>query len=356
MGKRTFSINVGKAYVKGLVKGSAKISENMLSNGIYKLEIAPKTGNIKKLIKIAANRDYVTADSAGLNQYLYMPGDSIEKIQTSSNASITIKEKGPLVISLLITSSAPGTDGLTREIRLINGLDKIELINTIDKKAIRKKESVHFAFPFHVPDAKVRYSIPWGSISAETDQLPYSNRNWYTMQRWVDVSNSSYGITWSSPDAPLFEIGKITTANLLGGLPNAPLWLSFTPQSSNIYSWVMNNLWHTNFKADQQGLVTFHYFMQTHENGYNSYQANQSGLSNHQPLLVAPAAPDEKGLPFTIHGDNVYVEAFKKADDGKSTIVQLVNCGDQDSKVSISPQNNPLKIWESDISETRKNH
>jgi alpha-mannosidase len=355
MGKSSFSINEGKAYTKGLVKGSAKISENMLSNGVYKLEIAPKTGNIKKLIKIAANRDYVAADSTGLNQYLYMPGDSIEKIQTSSNASIKIKEKGPLVVSLLITSSAPGTDGLTREIRLVNGLDKIELINTIDKKAIRKKESVHFAFPFNVPDAKVRYSIPWGSISAETDQLPYSNRNWYTMQRWVDLSNSSYGITWSSPDAPLFEIGKITTANLLGGLPHAPLWLSFTPQSSHIYSWVMNNLWHTNFKADQQGLVTFHYVIQTHENGYNSYQANQSGLSNHQPLLVAVAAPDEKGLPFTVKGLNVYVEALKKADDGKSMIVQLVNCGDQDSQVNISPKNNSsLKFWESDISETRK--
>ncbi|MBB5634556.1 hypothetical protein HDE68_000441 [Pedobacter cryoconitis] len=355
MGKSTFSIHQGKAYTKGQVKGPAQISANSLSNGIYKLEISSKTGNIKKLIKIAANRDYVNADSAGLNQYLYMPGDSIEKIQTSTDARIIIKEKGPLVVSLLVSSAAPGTAGLTREIRLVNGLDKIELINTIDKKAIRKKESVHFAFPFHVPDAKVRYSIPWASAAAETDQLPYANRNWYTMQRWVDLSNSSYGITWSSPDAPLFEIGKITTANLLGGLPHAPLWLAFTPQSSHIYSWVMNNLWHTNFRADQQGQVTFHYFIQTHEHGYNSFQANQSGLNTHQPLLVARAVPDEKGLPFTIQGENVYVETFKKADDGKSTIVQLVNCGDQDSKMTVNPKDNSsLKIWESDLLETHK--
>lgn len=176
------------------------------------------------------------------------------------------------------------------------------------------------------------------------------------MQRWIDVSNNRYGITLSSPDAPLFEIGKITTANLLGGLPHAPLWLSFTAQSSRIYSWVMNNLWHTNFKADQQGVVTFHYFITAHENGYDSYQANQTGLNNHQPLLVAPAAENiEKGLPFTIQGNNVYIEAIKKADDGKRILLQLVNCGDQDSEVNINPKNNlSLNIWESDLLETRK--
>ncbi|KIO76781.1 glycoside hydrolase [Pedobacter lusitanus] len=368
MGKSTYSIYPGHAYHPGTTRtkspGSGKasekksgvnISDNLLSNGVYSIDISPQTGNIKKLVKIASGRDYVQADSAGLNQYLYMPGDSLEKIQTSSNARIAIKEKGPLVISLQITSSAPGTNGLIREIRLVNGLDQIELINTIDKKAIRSKESVHFAFPFNIPDAKVRYSIPWGTVNAETDQLPYSNRNWYTMQRWADISNDTYGITWSSPDAPLFEIGKITTANLLGGLQHAPLWLSFTPQSSNIYSWVMNNLWHTNFRADQQGVVTFRYFIQAHESGFNSYQANQSGLNNHQPLLVTAASADEKGLPFTINGENIYVEAFKKADDGKGIIIHLVNCGDQDSKLNISPKTNaPLKIWESDISETHK--
>lgn len=351
MGKKTFSINPGKGYSKG----SAVLSEETLSNGIYKISIAKQTGNIKSLIRISSGRDYVAVDAAGLNQYLYMPGDSIEKIQTSSAPIITIKEKGPLLVSMLIRSAAPGTEGITREIRLTDGLDQIELINTIDKKAVRQKESVHFAFPFHVPDAQVRYSIPWGSVAAEADQLPYANRNWYTMQRWVDLSNSSYGITWSSPDAPLFEIGKITTANLLGGLPHDPLWLSFTPQSSAIYSWVMNNLWHTNFRADQQGLVTFHYYIQAHENAYNSYKVNQTGLQNHQPLLVTTAsAVTEKGLPFIFKGDNIYIESLKKSDDGKSIIAQLVNCGDQLSQVNIDPKNGAsLKIWESNLSETR---
>jgi alpha-mannosidase len=212
---------------------------------------------------------------------------------------------------------------------------------------------VHFAFPFKVVGATVRYSIPWGNMTAEKDQLPNANRNWYTMQRWVDVSNPTFGITWSSPDAPLFEIGKITTGGLLGGLHHAPQWLSCTPQSSQIYSWVMNNLWHTNFRAEQEeGPATFHYFFNAHPTGFESFKAEQDGLNNHQPLMVAAASADHSQLFFKVSGNNVYIEAIKPADDGKGVVAQLVNCGTTDSRVSIIAQT--VKIWNSDLSEEKK--
>jgi alpha-mannosidase len=349
LAKSTFSINAGKAYSNT----KATVTLNTLNNGIYTLALDKANGDIQKLIK--TGRNYVS-DTAGLNHYMYMPGDSLKNLQSISNARISIKEKGPLVVSLLVASDAPGSNGLTREIRLVSGLDKVELINIIDKKAIRRKESVHFAFPFNITDAQVRYSIPWGSVTAEADQLPYANHNWYTMQRWVDVSNADYGITWSSPDAPLFEIGKITTANLLGGLHFSPYWVTFTPQSSAIYSWVMNNLWHTNFKADQDGAATFRYYIQAHQGGYNSLKANQTGLNNHQPLVAAAASGNaEKGLPFKIDGVNIYIEILKPADDGNGFIVMLVNSSDVDTNVKLTSKSNTnVKAWESNLAEDKK--
>lgn len=349
-GKATYSINQGKAFSSG----KATISSSELANGIYSVTIDSKTGDISKLVKTEGGKQQVLVDSAGFNKYIYMPGDSTQRQQTSTDAVITIKEKGPLLVSLLITSKAPGAYGLTREIRLINGLDKIELINTIDKKSIRSKESVHFAFPFNVPGAQVRYSIPWGSVTAEADQLPNANKNWFTMQRWVDVSNSSFGITWSSPDAPLFEIGKITTADLLGGLHHAPQWLAFTPQSSRIYSWVMNNLWHTNFRAEQEkGPAIFHYIFRSHPAGYDGFEADQFGLSNHQPLVVSATSGSlDEQLFFNIDGKQVYVESLKPADDGNGVIAQIVSTGDSD--VTITPKTkSAIKIWKSNLAEEK---
>lgn len=118
----------------------------------------------------------------------------------------------------------------------------------------------------------------------------------------------------------------------------------------------MNNLWHTNFRAEQDGIATFHYFFQSHKNGYDSFKANQIGLNNHQPLLVAAASSEaEKKLFFKIDGQNIYVEVLKPADDGNGIIAQIVSCGDKDGQVNISPQTvSAIKIWESNLLEEKK--
>lgn len=349
-GSKVYKINPGEAYATG----EAKISGEQLSNGIYTVKLQRSTGDIEQIQKNTGDKAINLVDTAGFNKYIYLPGDTMSYLQTSADPHISIKEKGPLAVSMLVTSSAPGANSLTREVRLVSGIDNIELINTIDKQAIRRKESVHFAFPFNVPGAQVRYSIPWGSITAESDQLPYANRNWYTIQRWVDVSNNQYGITWTSPDAPLFEIGNINTAGLLGGLHHSPLWLDFTQQSDKLYSWVMNNLWHTNFRADQGGKATFHYYFTAHTGGYDSFAANQTGLDDHQPLIVA-AGSDNDGLFFKFSGGRFYVESLKPANDGKGVVVTLVSCGPADAVVSLTPKSTgALRVFESDLMEDKK--
>ncbi|MEJ7682824.1 MAG: hypothetical protein WKG06_34185 [Segetibacter sp.] len=225
----------------------------------------------------------------------------------------------------------------------------------MDKKAVLQKEGIHFAFPFNIPNPQVRYNIPWGSVMNGFDQLPNGNKNWYAMQRWVDISNKEYGITLSSPDAPLFEIGGIT-ANLLGGLYNSPLWIRDQPPSSRIYSWVMNNHWHTNFAASQQGLVSFRYFIKTHEKPYNAFDANLFGIENHKPLIAAKASgkADEK-LFFIVNGNNnLFVESMKPAAEGKGVIMQLVNSGDDAVNVTISSRSKKvINIWTSNILEEK---
>ncbi|HEU4555309.1 MAG TPA: glycoside hydrolase family 38 C-terminal domain-containing protein [Chitinophaga sp.] len=345
--KQRFTIQKGAAYVtdKATVKG------NTLENGIYTITLDENTGNIIRLLRKGSNVNL--ADSAGLNQYTYLPGDSAEKVQYAGHARIQVKEKGPLVVSLAVRSDAPGANSLQQEVQLVAGIDNIALTNTIDKKAIGSKESVHFVFPFHVPGAQVRYSIPWGSVMAEADQLPYTNRNWYTLQRWVDVSNKNMGITWSSPDAPLFEIGRYPTAGLIGGLHNSPLWRSFTEQQPVIASWVMNNLWHTNFRRSQEGPATFHYYLQVHH-AYDAVAANRYGLASHQPLVAAPATgAATEALFFNLDAKTVYVENISPARNGKGVQLQLVNAAGEPATVTLQPRqhNTTLEVHESNLLE-----
>jgi hypothetical protein len=59
--------------------------------------------------------------------------------------------------------------------------------------------------------------MSWAVVQLNANQLPGSCRNWFTVQRWVDVSNPDCGITWAPLDAPMMEIGGLT-ANLLGSV------------------------------------------------------------------------------------------------------------------------------------------
>jgi alpha-mannosidase len=343
--KQRFTIHAGKATAPAHI---ASVKGARLQNEYYTLELDSHTGNITTLQKTGLSGNL--ADSTGLNEYVYLPGDSLQKLEHSGAAQISIKEAGPLVVSLLARSDAPGANSLQREVMLVAGEDQVRITNTIDKKAIGTKEAVHFVFPFKVPGAQVHYSIPAGSITAEADQLPYSNRNWYTLQRWADVSNGNRGVTWSSPDAPLFQIGGLTTEGLLGSLENSDKWIKYMEQSPLIASWVMNNLWHTNFRRDQEGVTTFHYYIQAH-GSYNALQANEQGLNAHQPLVVSAATGGvEESLFFNISSPDVYVESMQPAKDGQGVILELVNSADHKTTVLINSKDK-LNVIKTDILE-----
>jgi alpha-mannosidase len=168
----------------------------------------------------------------------------------------------------------------------------------------------------------------------------------------VDISNRDYGVTWLTPDAPLVEVGDIT-ANLIGGLGDPRLWLDRVEPSQTVYSWAMNNHWHTNYRAEQEGSTVFRYFIWPHPGGVSDDRAARFALECSQPLLVLPARGVEpKPGPVQVHGTGVQVTAFKPSDDGKGWIVRLFGYSDKPETVALkwdAPA--PATVWWSDNSE-----
>ena len=69
------------------------------------------------------------------------------------------------------------------------------------------------------------------------------------------------------------------------------------------YSWVMNNHWHTNYRAEQSGPTTFRYALLPHKQ-YDPIAAQRFGIECSQPLVVVPArgaAPAAASVPRTRH-------------------------------------------------------
>ena len=328
------------------------LKQNKIEHPLFTIGVDDETGAIVSLISRLNGKEYVDAlAKTAINDYFYLIGSDVAKVQRVGKTKITVKESGALVGSLLIESEAPGCKRLLREIRVVNGLDKIELINTVEKLPIRNKEGVHFGFGFDIPNGTIRMDVGLAAIRPNIDQIPAACKNWFSVQRWIDISNDKYGILVSPVDAPLVEVGDIT-ANLIGSQTNPRAWITNLPPTSIIYSWVMNNHWHTNYRAEQDDTVVFRYVLRPH-NGYSPIAAARFGVESSQPLIVCKASGDKPAESrVLIEPDDVIATTLKPSDDGKALILRLFAAGGKPANVKLLWNNPaPAQIYLSDTSE-----
>jgi hypothetical protein len=360
-----YTVGAGTATPPG--SAPATVQGRVLDNGLLRVMVDENSGGIVELRAKAAPGNLADI-SAGqsINEYLFLPGDNLTNLQGSGPVKITVREAGPLVASLVVESAAPGCRRLTREIRLTAGFDYVELIDTVDKlpsplnpdpkdwSFAQKggKESVNFAFPFNVPEGVLRLDIPLSMMEPEVDQIPGACKNWFPVNRWVDVANGDFGVAWVTLDAPLVEVGGIT-ANLLGSQHDPAAWRKKVERSQKFYSWVMNNHWHTNYRASQDGSVVFRYVLWPHGK-FQPEAATRLAIGFDQPLITrAAAGPAPSPTPrLRLSSDQVIVSAFKPSDDGKGWIVRLFGAAGNKAAVKLSwatPE--PRQLWLSDTSE-----
>jgi len=347
-GGRRFTLAVGNANAAC----AAKAESLTLSDSAITLKLDPQSGAINSLRANRLDHEFVdAAANLGLNTYVYLPGGDVTKAQPNGPAKISVKENGPLLASLLVESDAPGCRKLLREVRLVDGLDRVEIIDNIDKEAIRSVEGVHLGFGFNLSNPALRINIPWAVIQPEKDQLEGACKNWFSVERWVDLSDERLGVTWTTVEAPLLEIGGLT-ANLPRSQPNPRAYLSSIKPSPTIYSWVMNNHWHTNYRADQEGETVFRYALRLHAT-YDQTAAAHFGVESTEPLIAAPAAgPAPARSLVEISSGPIMITSLKPSADGKALILRLYNTGETTAHASLKWNRvSPKAIFVSDLLE-----
>ena len=359
-GAKRFKISPGAAY-----SGEEKATANQatLDSGVVRVRVDEMTGGIAELTDKDTGGNLVdTSGGEELNEYLYLPGDDLKNLETNGPVQIIASDKGPLVASLVIESDAPGCNELCRKLTVVAGQDYVEINNLVDKARLQthdyiaNKESVNFAFPFNVPDGNVLLDIPLGgAMDPVTQQIPGSCKNWFTVGRWVDVSNSKQGVTWVTLDAPLIELGGIT-ARLLNSQTNPDVWRQKVDPTQKFYSWVMNNHWSSNYRAFQEGPTTFRYVLRPHGSS-DPAETTRFATGFSEPLLAVPAS-DKKPLSkplLTLSSDDAVVTDLKPSDDGKAWIVRLFGASGKDSSVELHwGSRKPKAVFLSNTSETKE--
>jgi alpha-mannosidase len=254
---------------------------NYVYPGSYHLQLDSMIGVVDHL-RDKSTEWIDTSQYDGLGQALAVVGFDVDHPETSKATHIEFSDSGNIVRTIKISSSLRGTKGLTCEISYFPSLDHFKIRWVIDKEAIRTKESLHFVLPFNIANPVDRVGVSDTCYVPGVGQLRGSNKDFYSVQRWIDISDTTKGVTVSSPQAALFELGAITDEHPVNQGVRA--WKDSAMVSSTLFVYALNNYWNTNFKADQQGEIIIDCYFRFHQ-AFEMLSVRQFGEEIHAPLI-----------------------------------------------------------------------
>jgi len=245
-----------------------------------------KSGAIQSLLQ--QGKEWVdTSLFKGMMQLLYVDGLNPALYQSASIFESGWMDDGPVVKTLQYTANLPGTHGVQGSISQFADLDFLKVTIAIDKKEVRGKESVHIALPFKISNPEVRMDAGLGVYGPDYQQLPGSNKEYYSVPRWLNVSGSEGHVTVACPQGALFEVGAMMDEQK--DVKGYKRWKQTQTSSSLIFLYAMNNYWHTNFKAGQEGKATFDVYLKFRHQPFKADEANKFGYECTEPFWVLGA-------------------------------------------------------------------
>jgi hypothetical protein len=327
------------------------IPGNTIENTYYRVTADPARGGISSILDKQAGRELVDAHSPYLiGQYVYVSGgDNTRLIHISDHlpvAKLTVTTSGgtkdaqvshsPWGETLSYTVSGTHAPEIAVEIRLFDAEKRIEIVNRLKKEPVSDKEAVYFAFPFAAENPQFEYSGQTGTVNPARDELAGGCREWYEAGRWARVSGGGMSAAVIPLDAGLVTFGDI----------NRGLWPEkFEPQSSSIFSYAMNNYWHTNFPRVQSGDFAFRYVLTSGsalEPAALTRMAREvmtplelGELDRNDKVEARGRLPAAEGSFLSVDGDGVELETLKPAEDGDGYIARLVETAGREGTASI---------------------
>ena len=342
MGFKCYSLEKRKEQ-EGGVPTQTNLTDTV-ENSFYRVQVDAATGAVKSIFDKQLNRELVdTASPYRFNQAVYVQGGGGTqivymrkslpfaelKVSPAGDGRIVGVRKTPFGQILEVESKGVHVPSLRTEILLYDTEKKIEFVNHATKEPVREKEALYFAYPVASEKPAFSYEIQNGWVDPSKDMVKGAGLEWFTVGHWVKSSSTNAEVAIVPVDAPMVTLGDINR----GRWPE-----TFEPKSSTIFSYAMNNYWHTNYRAEQDGESTFRYVM-TSGARLAPDTLSRVGREAMTPLEVDQVIDQDKvGNPrrplepvaqsfLQVDAENVTVEAWKAADDGNGTVIRLLETG-----------------------------
>ncbi len=332
---------------------ASETDSQTIESPFYRLEVDAASGSLRSIFDKQLNKELVdSASPYRFGQYLYVTGGDGDtqminpfpalppgqlEVHPAANGKILGVKKMPWGTSIRMQSSDVNTPDIESEVLLFNDSKKIGFRYRVKKDYTEKKEGVYFAFPVAVKKPEFWYANQQGWVNPAKDLMKGGSMEWFNVQQWMAVQDSGLAVGIVPVDASLASFGDINRGKWPG---------VFEPKSGTIFSYVMNNYWHTNYRAGQGGDFTFSYAL-TSAASVDGHALSRFGWEAMRPAEVDTVVEQDKAgnperpLPpaganfIETSGDDVGLITWKAAEDGKGEILRLQETAGKDADVKV---------------------
>ncbi|MGC9004205.1 MAG: polysaccharide lyase family protein [bacterium] len=286
-----------------------------------------------------------------LSDYLYLSGPEGKQVLHSlEKGNAWIENLGPIFCDICFSSSAYKTPRFLLRLRLYKDLKRMDLIVEIKKEETLDKESVLLSFPFSLDKPKVRIEYPACVIEPDKEQFPQACKNWFTLHKWIAFNDGDSSLLFCSLDAPLISLGK----------PIHEFWLNkLKLDKSTLFSYLMHNHWHTNYKASQGGDFVFRYAILPIKGKAENYEASKFAWGFAHPLLTALLSQQAGTLSLNSYSfgevKGALLTTLKKRELGRGWVLRLWQPEREEKKVEVNLGFPIEKLYSSKLDESRGN-
>jgi alpha-mannosidase len=337
VGYKCFSISYGRERSPKTERKELRTVDNRY----YRIELDESTGSVARIYDKELKRELVNVRSPyKFGQYLYVTGGDGDTqminpfpglppgelaVHPSSQGKLLGVEELPWGQSIRLGSSSVNTPEIQTEILLFNDRKNIEFRYHLHKNYTNDKEGVYFAFPLGMTAPNFAYGTQQGWVDPARDLMKGASLEWFNVQAWMAAHDSDMSVGIVPVDASLASFGDINRGKWPG---------DFRPRSGTIFSYVMNNYWHTNYRAGQGGDFEFRYAL-TSAAKMDGAALTKLATEEMRPVELdyvvdqdkvgnpdRPLPPEGKGFLET-SAEGVVLVTWKRAEDGNGSILRL---------------------------------
>lgn len=170
--------------------------------------------------------------------------------------SVRTVEEGELLATAELLYEVEGTAFFSLFLTVYAHHPRVDVKVRLLKESVWEPENVYLSLPFRNGEAASELWVektgcalrPW------IDQLPGTGTDFYCIQEGFALVGGNASLSVAMADTPLIQVGPLAygTRKLMGHPQLAA-------NQQQLYAWVLNNFWETNFKAEVGGFYEFRY-------------------------------------------------------------------------------------------------